>query len=84
MHRQRRRLRLAAGVIRTRTEGAIVVQPPGGSGNIVYEEQLLRRAAEDAADRILKVSPPGDGKLLSFRIKLIDNVTILFVDNALF
>jgi len=35
-------------------KGPIVVQPPGGSGNIVYEEQLLRRAAEDAADRILK------------------------------
>lgn len=35
-------------------KGPIVVQPPGGSGNIVYQEQLLRRAAEDAADRILK------------------------------
>lgn len=34
--------------------GPIVVQPPGGrSGSILYTEQLLRRAAEDAADRIL-------------------------------
>ena len=35
-------------------KGPIVVQPPGGSGSMIYQEQLLRRAAEDAADRILK------------------------------
>lgn len=35
-------------------KGPIVVQPPGGSNNSVYQEQMLRWAAEDAADRILK------------------------------
>lgn len=35
--------------------GPVVVQPPGGgSSNIYYREHLLKRAAEDAADRILK------------------------------
>lgn len=37
-----------------RGKGPVVVQSPRGSGNTIYEEQLLRRAAEDAADRILK------------------------------
>ncbi len=37
----------------TRT-GPVVVQPPGGGGNIYYREYLLKRAAEDAADRILR------------------------------
>src|SRR5262245_3865947 len=36
------------------SKGPVVVQPPRGSGNVIYEEQLLRRAAENAADRILK------------------------------
>lgn len=36
--------------------GGVVVQPPPGSssGNIYYREHLLKRAAEDAADRVLK------------------------------
>lgn len=34
--------------------GPIVVQPPGGTSSILYRELLLKRAAEDAADRILK------------------------------
>jgi hypothetical protein len=32
--------------------GPVIVQPPGGS--IIYREILLKRAAENAADRILK------------------------------
>ena len=35
-------------------KGPVVVQPPRGSSNTVYQEQMLRWAAEDAADRILK------------------------------
>jgi hypothetical protein len=33
--------------------GPVVVQPPGRS-SILYQEQMLRRAAEDIGDRILK------------------------------
>ncbi|HSE31184.1 MAG TPA: hypothetical protein VLA93_06375 [Pyrinomonadaceae bacterium] len=36
------------------SKGPIVVQPPRGGTNTIYQEQMLRRAAEDAADRILK------------------------------
>jgi hypothetical protein len=35
-------------------KGPVVVQPPRGGTNTVYQERLLRIAAEDAADRILK------------------------------
>ena len=35
-------------------KGPIVVQPPRGSNNTVFQEQMLKRAAEEAADRILK------------------------------
>ncbi|HEY8227413.1 MAG TPA: hypothetical protein VIG25_19240, partial [Pyrinomonadaceae bacterium] len=36
-------------------KGPIVVQPPGrGPNSTIYIEQLLKRAAEDAGDRILK------------------------------
>jgi len=34
--------------------GPIIVQPPGGSSSMLYREQLLKRAAENAADRMLK------------------------------
>ena len=37
----------------TRT-GPVIVGPPRGSTSILYREALLKRAAEDAADRILK------------------------------
>ena len=34
--------------------GPVIVQPPGGgTSSILYRERLLKRAAEDAADRIL-------------------------------
>jgi hypothetical protein len=36
-------------------KGPIIVQPPGGgTSSILYREMLLKRTAEDAADRILK------------------------------
>jgi hypothetical protein len=35
-------------------KGPIVVQPPRGGTSTIYQEQMLRHAAEDAADRILK------------------------------
>ncbi|HEX6728414.1 MAG TPA: hypothetical protein VF074_00310 [Pyrinomonadaceae bacterium] len=36
-------------------KGPIIVQPPGGgTSSILYREMMLKRAAEDAADRILK------------------------------
>jgi hypothetical protein len=35
-------------------KGPVVVQPPRGGSNTIYQERLLRIAAEDAADRILK------------------------------
>jgi hypothetical protein len=37
-----------------RRAGPVVVGPPGGSTSILYREALLKRTAEDAADRILK------------------------------
>ena len=35
-------------------KGPIVVQPPRGGTNTIYQERMLRNAAEAAADRILK------------------------------
>ena len=35
-------------------KGPVVVQPPRGGTNTIYQERMLRIAAEDAADRILK------------------------------
>lgn len=34
--------------------GPVIVQPPSGGSVVLYREVLLRRAAENAADRILK------------------------------
>lgn len=48
-----------------RRAGPVIVQPPGGSGNMMYRELLLRRAAEDAADRILKGLNLGERRLAS-------------------
>lgn len=49
-----------------RRTGPIVVQPPGGtSRNILYQEQMLRRAAEDVGDRILKALHLGSGSVYS-------------------
>ena len=40
---------------RPNRSGPIVVHPPGGtSSNILYQEKMLRRAAEDVGNRILK------------------------------
>ena len=35
-------------------KGPVVVQPPGGSNSTLYVERMLKRAAEDAGERILK------------------------------
>lgn len=46
--------------------GPIVVQPPGGtSRNILYQEQMLRHAAEDVGDRILKALHLAPGSVYS-------------------
>ena len=45
-------------------KGPIVVQPPG-RGNILYQEQMLRRAAEDIGDRILKALHLASGNIYS-------------------
>ena len=51
--------------------GPIIVQPPiGTSTNILYQEKMLRRAAEDVGDRILKAlhrSSGGVSSVNSFR-----------------
>jgi hypothetical protein len=47
------------------SKGPIVVQPPRGGGNTVYQERMLRRAAEDAADRILKALHLASGSVYS-------------------
>jgi hypothetical protein len=44
-------------------KGPVVVQPPGGSNNQVYVERMLERAAEDAAERILKALHLSAGNL---------------------
>jgi len=44
-------------------KGPVVVQPPGGSNNQVYVERMLERAAEDAAERILKALHLSSGNL---------------------
>jgi hypothetical protein len=48
-------------------KGPVIVQPPGGStSSIVYREMLLKRAAEDAADRILRsLHQGGPNRLIS-------------------
>lgn len=47
------------------SKGPVVVQPPRGGGNIIYQERMLRRAAEDAADRILKALHLASGSVYS-------------------
>jgi hypothetical protein len=42
-----------SGYLGTKGKGPIVVGPRGSNGSAMYLEQLLRRAGEDAADRIL-------------------------------
>ncbi len=44
-------------------KGPVVVQPPRGGSNPVYQERMLRLAAENAADRILKALHIGSGNV---------------------
>jgi hypothetical protein len=46
-------------------KGPIVVQPPGGRGNVLYQEHMLKRAAEDVGDRILKALHIKSGSVYS-------------------
>ena len=48
-------------------KGPIVVQPPGGSNSTLYVERMLRRAAEDAGERILKALHLRTGPLTAKR-----------------
>ena len=48
-----------------RRQGPVIVQPPGGSSSVMYRELLLKRAAEDAADRILKALHVSERRLAS-------------------
>lgn len=42
-----------SGYLGTNRKGPVIVGPRGSNGSAMYLEQLLRRAGEDAADRIL-------------------------------
>lgn len=43
-----------SGYLGTKGKGPVIVGPRGSNGSSMYLEQLLRRAGEDAADRILE------------------------------
>jgi len=42
------------GYLNTNRKGPIILGPRGSTGGALYREDLIRRAAEDAAERILK------------------------------